>query len=179
MKIILTESVSSLGNVGDIVNVSPGYARNYLLPNSLCIVADESNQKQLAHYKKMLASRVVEEEKAAVEMAKQIDGMELEFTRKVGSGGKIFAPVTTGILSKEFATKEIQVAKKTISLEKPIKMPGVFKATVKVFKNIEADFTIKVVAAPSEEPEGKKKKAKPKAKKKDEEKPVEQEEDGQ
>ena len=166
MKIILTERVPSLGNIGDVINVSPGYARNYLLPNSLCIVADENNQRQLAHYKKMLASKMAQEEQTAQEMAEKIEGTQLEFVRKAGSGGKIFAPVTTGILSKEFAAKGIEVAKKLIFLEKPIKTSGTFEGKVKLFKSVEASFSIKVVADSSQESETGKKKAKSTVKKK-------------
>ena len=70
MKVILKETVQSLGNVGDIVNVSPGYGRNFLIPNELAVLADESNKKQLAHFNKMLAKRMTEEKGAAEALRK-------------------------------------------------------------------------------------------------------------
>ena len=74
MKVILTERVKSLGNIGEIVNVSQGFARNYLIPNSLAKLADEGNSKQMEDYQKMLAKKVAEEKAAAEELAKKVSG---------------------------------------------------------------------------------------------------------
>ena len=156
MKIILTEKVASLGNVGEIVNVSPGYARNYLIPKALGIVADENNKKQLDHHKKTLAAKVTEGRQAAEETAKKIGAMELEFVKKVGVNGKIFGNVTSGQLSRELTDRGIGVEKRLITLDKPIKSLGSFMARVKLFEGVEAELAIKVVMDPTQVVEQKK-----------------------
>lgn len=128
MKVILTERIPSLGNTGEVVNVSPGYARNYLLPRSLGVVADEGNVRQSDHYKRLLASKVAKEEARAREEAGSLEGLELEFVRKVGPGGKIFSPVTPGVLSRELAGKGIDVPKRSILMDGPARSPGEYTA---------------------------------------------------
>ena len=156
MKIILTEKVTSLGNVGEIVNVSPGYARNYLIPKALGVIADENNKKQLAHHKKILASKVAEGRKEAEGVAKKIGAMELEFTRKVGVNGKIFGNITPSQLSRELDDRGIVIEKRSIILDKPIKTLGSFKARLRLFEGVEAELAVKVVMDPVQAAEQKK-----------------------
>lgn len=166
MKVILTERVSSLGNVGEVVNVSAGYARNFLIPGNKAVLADESNKAQMEHYQRMLGKAVAEEKAAAQAVKKQLDGLQLELIKKVGGNGKLFGAVTTSELSTILAGKGIEVEKRVITLETPIKATGLFNAKAKLFSGVESEFTVKVEMDPAQAEELKKKAEAAAAKKK-------------
>lgn len=159
MKVILTERVPTLGNIGEIVNVSAGHARNFLIPKKMAVVADESNKRTQTHLEKMLAKKVEAAKKAAEEIKGQLDKVELELVKKVGANGNLFGTVTTQELSKLLADKGLEVARRVITLANPIKTPGDFEATAKLFKDVEATFKIKVTMDPKQAEEMKKKAA--------------------
>lgn len=175
MKVILTKKVPSLGNIGEVANVSQGFGRNFLFPNGLAVLADESNKKQLENEKKRLAKKVEEVRGHALVLKKQIEDISIELVRKVGPNGRLFGMVTTAELSKILEEKGIHVEKRLIMVSAPIKALGNFKATVKLFSDVEGTFKIKVVMDPEQAKEMKEREAeaiKAKAKKKAE-KPVE------
>jgi len=149
MKVIITERVKTLGNVGEIVNVSQGYARNYLIPNGFAVVADESNKKQTAHHEKMLAKAVAAEQAEATSMKSKIEGLTLELVKKVGGTGKLFGTVTNAELAKELEKQGIELERRLISLA-PIKALGSYDVKVKLFKEIEATFKVNVVIDPKQ-----------------------------
>ncbi len=150
MKVILTEKVSSLGNVGEVVNVSQGYARNYLIPNAFAVQADEGNQKRLDDQKRRLAKRVDEERTAATELKSKMDGIVLEFVKKVGASGKLFGTVTNNELAKELAKHDFNVERRMISVSAPIKQLGSFDIRVKLFTDVEANIQAKVIMDPKQ-----------------------------
>lgn len=150
MKVILTEKVPALGNIGEIVNVSAGHARNYLVPNGFAMVADDSNKKLLAAQQKSLGKKIQAQKDAANEIKKQIEGITLELIKKVGASGKLFGTVTNAELSKELETKGLHVERRLIHLDAPIKGLGIFTAKAKIFQDIEATFKIKVVIDPKQ-----------------------------
>ena len=156
MKVILTEKVPTLGNIGEIVNVSAGYARNYLVPNRLAMVADDANKKLLSAQQKSLAKKVKGQRDAATELKKKLEGVTLELIKKVGASGKLFGTVTTSELSKELETKGFDVERRLIHLESPIKGLGTFNAKAKLFQDIEATFKVKVAIDPKQAEELKK-----------------------
>lgn len=156
MKVILKEKVKSLGEIGEIVAVSPGYARNYLIPKGMGIAVHERNKRQLGHYKKMLASKMAQEKENATSIAQKLEKTEIEFFKKVAASGKIFGAVTTMDLSKALAKRGIEIERRLITLEKPIKTLGHFKAKARIYRGVEAHFSIKVIVEPSESPESKK-----------------------
>lgn len=157
MKVILKERVPSLGNVGEIVNVSAGYARNFLIPGEKAVVADEGNKAQLDHFNKMLAKKVADERNAAVATKGKLDGLTLELIKKVGSNGRLFGTVTTQELSKILEDKGINVERRLMMLDQPIKTTGTFNVTTKLFQDVEANFTVKVEMDPKQAEEMKKK----------------------
>ena len=157
MKVILTEKVSSLGNVGEVVNVSAGYARNFLIPGNKAVLADESNKAQMEHYQRMLGKAVAAEKSAAEAVAKQLNGLQLDLIKKVGGNGKLFGAVTTAELSKVLADKGIEVEKRVITLDSPIKALGTYTAKAKLFSGVESEFTVKVEIDPVQAEELKKK----------------------
>jgi len=150
MKVILTEKVPALGNIGEIVNVSAGHARNYLVPNGFAMVADDSNKKLLAAQQKSLGKKIQAQKDAANEVKKQIEGITLELIKKVGASGKLFGTVTNAELSKELETRGINVERRLIHLDAPIKGLGIFTAKAKIFQDIEATFKIKVAIDPKQ-----------------------------
>lgn len=157
MKVILTEKVKNLGNVGEIVNVSPGFGRNYLMPNRFAVVADSGNKKQLAHQEKALAKKMAEQKTAADKLKSKVDGQELEFVKRVSGSGKLFGTVTNADLAKELEAKGFDVEKKQISVEAPIKSLGTYAVKAKLFKDVEAEFTVKISMDPNQAEEMKKK----------------------
>ena len=137
MKVILTDRVKTLGNVGEIVNVSQGYARNYLIPNKLALLADEGNTKQMEDYQKMLSKKVEEEKKAAQDLAKQLEGKTITVTKKVGGNGRLFGTVTSSELSKELEKQGVVVEKRLINVDDPIKTLGDFEVKAQLFQGVE------------------------------------------
>ena len=101
MKVILTEKVKALGMIGEIVNVSAGYARNYLFPRKLAILADEKNANIIADKQKALAKKVAAEKAVAEEAKKKIEGITIELIKKVGANGRLFGAVTTQEIAAE------------------------------------------------------------------------------
>ncbi len=157
MKVILKERVQSLGNVGEIVNVSAGYARNYLMPNGFAMVADDSNKKLLAAQTKSLAKKVQAQKDAALAVKKQLESLgTLEMIKKVGANGKLFGTVTTTELSKELESKGLNVERRLIHFENQIKGLGVFNVKAKLFADVEATFKVKVAIDPKQAEELKK-----------------------
>ncbi len=159
MKVILTDKVSSLGNIGEVVNVSAGFARNFLIPNGKAVIADEGNQKQMKHYQKALGKKVAEEKQEAVEIKTKLDGMTLEFIKRVAGSGKIFGTVTNAEISAELKKQGLEVERRTITLDTPIKALGSFTAKAKLFPEVVAEFNIKVDIDPKQAEELKKKEA--------------------
>lgn len=157
MKVILTEKVRALGNIGEIVNVSPGFGRNYLIPNKFAVLADEGNKKAQAHFDRMLAKKVSQEREAALEAKKKIDALSLELIKRVGASGKLFGMVTTADLAKELETRGVTVEKRVITVDQPIKSLGQYEVKVKLFKDVEANFKVKVTLDPAQAEEMKKK----------------------
>lgn len=159
MKVILTEKVPSLGNVGEIVNISAGYARNYVIPNKLGVVADAGNEKALANQQKALAKKVAEQKSEAEAAKKKITGISLEFVKKVGSNGKLFGAVTTQDLANELAAKGVEIERRLITVNNAIKAIGTYTAKVKLFQGVDAEFKIKVTMDPTQAEELKAKQA--------------------
>ncbi|MCY4643577.1 MAG: 50S ribosomal protein L9 [Bacteriovoracales bacterium] len=171
MKVILTEKVKSLGNIGEIVNVSAGYARNFLLPKSLAVFADEKNQKVLENQKRALRKKIDEQKEKALDTKKKLDGLEIQLVKKVGANGKLFGTVTTLEISQELSRRELDVEKRLLIIESPIKAVGSFPIKAKLFQDIVSEFQVKVEMDPKQLEELQKKaKAKPKAKAKTKEK---------
>ena len=131
MKVILTEKVPALGNIGEIVNVSAGHARNYLVPNGFAMVADDSNKNLLAAQQKSLAKKIQAQKDEANALKAKIEGMTIELIKKVGASGKLFGTVTNAELSKELANLGVEVERRLIHLEAPIKGLGIFNAKAK------------------------------------------------
>lgn len=153
MKVILTDNVQSLGNIGEIVNVSPGHARNFLFPKGLAKFADERNRKALENQKRSLTKKIEEKRGQALQVKEKLDDLEIEFVKKVGANGKLFGIVTSGEISKELASKEINIERRLLTIKNPIKTTGTFDVEAKIFQDITSSFkvTVKMSAKQLEE----------------------------
>ena len=150
MKVILTEKVTALGSAGEIVNVSQGYGRNFLIPGRKAVLADKANQKQLDHHKRALSKKIEEEKAEATELKAKVDGISLHLIKKVGSNGKIFGSVTTNDLSKELAKQGIEIERRLILIDDAIKMVGTYDVKVKLHLGVEASFKVTVEMDPKQ-----------------------------
>ena len=156
MKVLLKENVKSLGNIGEVVNVSPGFARNFLVPRKLAVIATSAGAKGEIAHQKIMAKKIEAAKKAAQEVAKKINGLNVVFIRKVGANSKLFGSITTLEISDELVKLGHQIDRKQITLDRPIKQLGQYEAKVKVFTDVEAKFTIKVEIDPVQAEELKK-----------------------
>ncbi len=156
MKVLLKENVKSLGNIGEVVNVSPGFARNFLVPRKLAIVAGSSGAKGEIAHQKIMAKKIDAAKKAAQEIQKKLNGVNITYIRKVGANSKLFGSITTIEISDELAKLGFQIDRKQISLDRPIKQLGTYEAKAKVFTEVDAKFTVKVEIDPIQAEELKK-----------------------
>lgn len=157
MQVILNEQVKSLGNVGEVVNVSAGYARNYLLPKKLAIFADAQNQKFIANQKRILSKKIADQKAQAMDLKKKIDALSLQVYKRVGGNGKLFGTVTSSELSTLLLEKGVEVEKRLIKMNPPIKQTGDFEVPVALFPEVTANFKLKVLIDPAQVEEMKKK----------------------
>ncbi|MCB0273131.1 MAG: 50S ribosomal protein L9, partial [Bdellovibrionales bacterium] len=147
MKVILLESTNNVGMVGEIVNVKPGFARNYLIPNNKAVIANENNLKAFAHQKRMMEKKVEKAKAAAAEVKKQLDGFEITVLRRTAKSNKIFGSVTTLDIQKEILKElNIEVNRKGILLAEPIKKLGSYTIELKLDGDIEASISLIVEA---------------------------------
>ncbi|MBI3556493.1 MAG: 50S ribosomal protein L9 [Deltaproteobacteria bacterium] len=145
MKVILRENVENLGKTGDIVKVSDGYARNYLLPRNLVFLADEQNVAAIEHHKKALAKKRDRETSEAKEIAKKIEQFSVTIARKVGENEKLFGSVTSGDIAEALAKGGYKVDRRQIQLGDPIKQLGVVTVPVKLTTDVVAQVKVWVV----------------------------------
>ncbi|MDY0190133.1 MAG: 50S ribosomal protein L9 [Desulfuromonas sp.] len=147
MEIILTESIDGLGEIGEIVNVKPGYARNYLLPRGCAVVADQSSVKQFEHHKRQLEYKAMKLAKSSDAMKTKIEAVACEFALRAGEDGKLFGSVTVADIFTKLTDAGIEVDRKKIQLGDAIKTLGEHKVAVKLPAAVIAEVTISVVAA--------------------------------
>lgn len=157
MKVILTEKVPHLGNTGDVVNVAPGFGRNYLIPQSLAVVANESNKKELENHKKRLTAKIAAERSEAEALKAKIEGLTIELIKKVGNNGKLFGSVTNTELAAQLKElKDVDIERRLIVIDTPIKATGSFEVKAKLFSEVVAKFNVKVMMDPKQAEEMKK-----------------------
>jgi large subunit ribosomal protein L9 len=147
MKVILSEEVENLGQPGDLVKVANGYARNYLLPRGLAIVATPRNVKQLQHQKKLVADRQAKVVRGLEKVRQAIQEVSVTITAQAGEEGKLFGSVTPADLAAALAKEGLTVDRKRIILEEPIRQVGEREVEVKLHSQVTAKFKVHVVAA--------------------------------
>ncbi len=146
MEIILKEDILNLGYKGDIVNVKPGYARNFLIPTHKAILATESAKKMLAEDNKQRIHKLEKIKNKAVELAEKLEGVSLTIGAKTSTTGKIFGAVTNIQIADALAAKGFEVDRKLISLKDSVKETGNYTCTAKLHKEVSVEIPFEVVS---------------------------------
>jgi large subunit ribosomal protein L9 len=142
VKVILSENIAHLGEIGAEVKVSEGYARNFLLPRKLAVSADSGSAKQIEHEKKIIANREAKMRDALSSVAKDIEKLTVEIKARAGEGDKLFGSVTTSNIADGLKELGHEIDRRNITLAEPIKALGIFTVQVKLGAGVEA--TVKV-----------------------------------
>jgi large subunit ribosomal protein L9 len=145
MQVILLENVPALGKTGDLVKVSDGYGRNYLIPKKKAVLATDKSLKVIEHQKRQIQQRVDKTKKDAEKMAQRIETLSCTFARTVGESGKLFGSVTSMDIENYLKENGIEVDRKKISLEEPIKNLGMFTVPIKLHPEVTAHLKVWVV----------------------------------
>jgi large subunit ribosomal protein L9 len=145
MQVILREDIDNVGKIGDLVKVADGYARNYLVPRKKAIEATPKNVHAMDHAKKMVADRLRKLKKEAAADADRIKALFITIRAKSGEEGKLFGSVTTMDIAEAMKAQGVEVDKRKIVLDEPIKRLGDFTVTVKLHADVTADFKLSVV----------------------------------
>jgi large subunit ribosomal protein L9 len=145
MKVILKEDVKSLGRMGEVVNVSDGYARNYLIPKGLAVDATTKNIKALEHEKKVIELRAQKLRNQAKAEAERLSSIVLTIRAKAGEEEKLFGSITTMDIADALKAEGIEIDRKKIVLDEPIKRLGEYSVSVRLHPEETAQFKIQVV----------------------------------
>jgi large subunit ribosomal protein L9 len=148
MKLILREDVPNLGKSGELVNVKPGYGRNYLLPRKLAVLANEANVKQLEHDRAVISARQAKLRGNAEEQAKRIGAVSITIARKVGEQQKLFGSVTALDIAEALASKGQKVDRRHIHLPEPIKSTGTHEGEIRLHRDVTTKIQVDVVPEP-------------------------------
>ncbi len=146
MQVILREEVEHLGHTGDLVNVKPGYARNYLLPRGLAVLASDRQMKRVEHEKRIIQAKAAKERAGAEGIKARLDKVALTVEKAVGENDKLFGSVTSMEIEALLKEEGFDVTRKNIHLGEPIKSTGVFKVPVKLHRDVTATIEVVVVA---------------------------------
>jgi large subunit ribosomal protein L9 len=146
MKVILTKDMDNLGKAGALVEVKPGYGRNYLLPRQLAVPATAKNMRQLEHDKAGILSRAAKQRSSMDALAKRLSAIELKFARKVGEQDKLFGSVTSKDIHDQLAQNGYEVDRKQIHLPEPLKSLGQHEVDVKLHADVTARVKVTIGA---------------------------------
>jgi large subunit ribosomal protein L9 len=145
--VILRRDVDKLGTAGELVRVKPGYARNYLLPRSLAVVATDDNVRQVEHERKIAVAQAAKLKSQAEGFAAQIGGLNLEIQAQAGEGDKLFGSVTSRDIADALHKRGIELDRKHIELATPIKALGEYDVTAKLGAGVSTTFKVTVKAS--------------------------------
>jgi large subunit ribosomal protein L9 len=145
MKVILLENIPSLGKAGDLVKVSDGYGRNYLIPQKKAVLATEKSLKVIEHQKRLIQQRMEKVKKDAEKLGQQIENLSCTFAKTVGESGKLFGSVTSMDIENFLKENGIKVDRKKIALDEPIKNLGVSNVPIKLHPEVTTHLKVWVV----------------------------------
>lgn len=146
MEIILKQGVENLGEAGEIVDVKPGYARNYLLPQGLALRATGSNRRRFEEERQHTLRAEEREREKADELASGLEGYSLTFTVHAGEEGRLFGSVTNADIADSLEEEGFEVDRRKIVLEDPIKELGVYRVTIDLHPEVRPEIKVWVVA---------------------------------
>ena len=145
MEIILLNKIDNLGNVGDVVTVKPGYARNYLFPKGLAVRSSKRNIAFVEEKRKNIELKIAKEEQASQAIFDSLKNVEILMEVEVGENDKLFGSVTTMDLQKALNDQNIEIEKQDILLDNPIKSLGVYDIPIKVTPSLKQNIKVNVV----------------------------------
>jgi large subunit ribosomal protein L9 len=145
MKIILKETIDSLGIIGSEVNVAKGYARNYLLPQNKAVLATPENRNMLEQEKSKFELQIAKEKTIAEEMAARLENVVCKITAKVSEEDRLYGSITIRDIMKALQDQDVKIEKRMILLTDPIKTIGTHKIPVRVYKEVEPEITVEIV----------------------------------
>jgi len=145
MEVILRQAVDNLGHTGDVVKVSPGYARNFLLPRGLAYEATTGNKKRLEQERSRLEAAENERKGKASELATKIEQASLTFSARVGEEGKLFGSVGAADIAAELEKQGLHVEKRQVDLHEPIKARGVYRVPVRLHADVKPEVRVWVI----------------------------------
>jgi large subunit ribosomal protein L9 len=151
MKVILKEDVKNLGIMGSVVDVANGYGRNYLIPRKLAIEANPNNLNQIKHEKDIIEIKSRKIIRSAEDLAKQVSGITLSIEAQSGEDDKLFGSVTSMDIAEALSKQGVEIDKRKINLEEPIKRLGTYTVSVKIHHDVTANVTVEVKKAVSAE----------------------------
>lgn len=146
VEVILRRDVADLGLAGEMVNVRPGYARNYLIPQGIALVATEGNRRRFEEERRQVEQSAEREREAAQELAGELEGREVSFVRRASESGRLFGSVTAADIADELEKEGVAVDRRAIRLEDPIKDLGEHEVPVRVHMDIVPTLKVSVVA---------------------------------
>jgi large subunit ribosomal protein L9 len=146
MEVILREHVDNVGRRGEVVKVSDGYARNYLLPRKLALLATAGNKKQVERERSRFDAVEAEEQKVAEAMAGRLAGVEITIARKVGETEALYGSVTSSDIAEALAAKGFDIDRRKLQLAEPIKKLGEYDVPLKLHRDVITPLKVKVVA---------------------------------
>jgi len=147
IKVVLRQDVDHLGDRGQIVNVAPGYARNYLIPKGLAYTATEGNLQVLELEKRAWTRREAKDAEEARGLAQRISGVQITVTKRAGENGLLYGSVTSSEIAELLAAQGVAVDRRKIRLDDPIKQVGTFTVPVRLHRQVTADVSLQVLAA--------------------------------
>ena len=145
MKVVLKDDVKNVGKMGQIADVADGFARNYLLPRGLAIEANTKNLKSMEHEKRIIQEKAKKIRNSALDLSQKISAMTLVIKAKAGEEGKLFGAVTTMDIAEQMKNEGVEIDKKRIFLDEPIKRLGTYSVSVKVHPEVSTQLSVQVV----------------------------------
>jgi len=147
MEVILREDVQDLGRTGDVVNVSRGFARNYLIPQNLAIQATRRNLKQLDHQKRVITKRAERQRKVAASLVERMEGLSVTVTKPVGENDRLYGSVTPKDVVQGLVDEGVtDVSRKQVQLNDPIRQLGIYTVPIRLDAENNVDIKVWVVA---------------------------------
>ena len=152
MEVILRDHVEKLGKRGEIVKVSDGYARNYLLPRKLALPATEGNRKHVERERKIMETREAQEKSQAEAIASRLAAIDITIARRVGETEQLYGSVTASDIAELLKTKGFEIDRRKLILPEPIKTIGEHDVPLKLHREVTAPLKVKVVKEGAETP---------------------------
>jgi large subunit ribosomal protein L9 len=146
MQVILRDRIENLGNAGDVVDVKPGYGRNYLIPKGLAYEASPANVRRLEAERAAQTRRDTETLTEAQQRAKSIEGVSLTFHARAGQEGKLFGSITSADIAEKLAEQGVEIDRRQIELDEPIKALGVTSVPVRLHPQVHPEIKVWVIA---------------------------------